>query len=138
MSYNLKRTFVLAEITSAVIRFRPRCLKEKLHNNTGGKTDKMRRVSMDALEFDKKISELSFDENAETNAELVEKVKKSMLKVIKNELTPRQKEIIMLYYYERLGISEIAERLGVVPSTVSRTIKRAREKIYRFLKYYYL
>ncbi len=98
----------------------------------------MRRVSMDALEFDKKISELSFDENAETNAELVEKVKKSMLKVIKNELTPRQKEIIMLYYYERLGISEIAERLGVVPSTVSRTIKRAREKIYRFLKYYYL
>ena len=98
----------------------------------------MRRVSMDALEFDKKISELSFDENAETNAELVEKVKNSMLKVIKNELTPRQKEIIMLYYYERLGISEIAERLGVVPSTVSRTIKRAREKIYRFLKYYYL
>lgn len=98
----------------------------------------MRRISMDALEFDKKIAELSFDENAETNAELVEKVKKSMLKIIKNELTPRQKQIIMLYYYERLGVSEIAERLGVVPSTVSRTIKKAREKIYKFLKYYYL
>lgn len=97
----------------------------------------MRRVSMDALEFDKKISELSADD-AGTNTELIEKVKCTMAKVIKNELTPRQREIIVLYYYKGLGVSEIADKLRLAPSTVSRTIKGARDKIYKFLKYYYL
>lgn len=36
----------------------------------------MKRVSMDALEFDSKIAELSFAEDAETNSELTAKVKK--------------------------------------------------------------
>lgn len=98
----------------------------------------MRRVSMDALEFDKKIAELSFAQDAETNSELKEKVKKIMVKVIKNELTPRQREIIVLYYYKGLGVSEIADTLGLAPSTVSRTVKRARDRIYNFLKYYFI
>ena len=97
----------------------------------------MRRVSMDALEFDKKISELSSEE-AESNSGLIEKVKCTMAKVIKNELTPRQREIIVLYYYKGFGVSEIADKLDLAPSTVSRTIKRARDRIYKFLKYYYL
>lgn len=96
----------------------------------------MRRVSMDALEFDKKISELSTGEGG-TNSELIEKVKCTMARVIKNELTPRQREIIVLYYYKGFGVSEIADKLDLAPSTVSRTIKRAREKIYKFLKYYF-
>lgn len=96
----------------------------------------MKRVSMDALEFDKKISELSFSKDAQTNSENVEKVKCIMAKVIKNELTPRQRETIVLYYYKGMGISEIADMLGLTPSSVSRTIKRARDKIYNYLKYY--
>ncbi len=96
----------------------------------------MKRVSMDALEFDKKISELSSEE-ASDNSELIGKVKSTMARVIKNELTKRQREIIVMYYYKEMGVSEIAQELSVAPSTVSRTIKRAREKIYRFLKYYY-
>lgn len=95
----------------------------------------MKRVSMDALEFDKKITELSYAQDAETNSELVKKVKSAMVKVIKNELTPRQRETIVMYYYKGLGVSDIANELGLAPSTVSRTIKCAREKIYKFLKY---
>lgn len=98
----------------------------------------MKRVSMDALEFDSKIAELSFAEDAETNSELTAKVKKTMAKIIKNDLTPRQREIIMLYYYSGLGVSEIADTLEIAPSTVSRTIKRARDKIYKYLKYYFI
>lgn len=95
----------------------------------------MKRVSMDALEFDKKISEISLASEAETNSEQIEKVKSAMMKVIKNELTPRQRETIVLYYYKEMGVSEIADKLDLAPSTVSRTIKRARDKIYKFLKY---
>ena len=36
-----------------------------------------------------------------------------LLKVIKNELTPRQKEIIMLYYFKGADIADISERLGI-------------------------
>jgi RNA polymerase sigma factor (sigma-70 family) len=96
----------------------------------------MRRVSMDALDFDKKIAELSFD--AENNSELIEKVKKIMAKIIRNELTPRQRQTVSLYYYEGKGVTEIAQMLDLDVSTVSRTIKRARERIYKFLKYYFV
>lgn len=95
----------------------------------------MKRVSMDALDFDKKIIELSLAADAETNSEKIQKVKSAMMKVIKNELTSRQRETIVLYYYKEMGVSEIADKLGLAPSTVSRTIKRARDKIYKFLKY---
>mgnify|MGYP000415947643 FL=1 len=44
----------------------------------------------------------------------------------------------MLYYYSGLGVSEIADKLEIAPSTVSRTIKRARDKIYKYLKYYFI
>lgn len=90
---------------------------------------------MDALDFDKKIIELSLAADAETNSEQIRKVKSAMMKVIKNELTPRQRETIALYYYKEMGVSEIADKLGLAPSTVSRTIKRARDNIYKFLKY---
>lgn len=91
---------------------------------------------MDALDFDKKIAELSFD--AENNSELIEKVKKIMAKIIRNELTPRQRQTVSLYYYEGKGVTEIAQMLDLDVSTVSRTIKRARERIYKFLKYYFV
>lgn len=91
---------------------------------------------MDALDFDKKIAELSFD--AENNSELIEKVKRTMAKVIRNELTPRQRQIVTMYYYDGKGVSEIAAVLELDVSTVSRTLKRARERIYTFMKYYFI
>ena len=58
----------------------------------------MKRVSMDALEFDSKIAELSFAEDAETNSELTAKVKKTMAKIIKrfNAKTKRNNYAILL------------------------------------------
>lgn len=51
-------------------------------------------------------------------------------------LTQKQKEYIRAYYIEGVDIPEIADRYGVNKSTVSRTIKRGRERIYSVLKYY--
>ncbi len=97
-----------------------------------------RRISYEAGEFDEKINELAFSDNAESHNEAAARLKKIMAKVINEDLTERQREIIILYYYKKYGICEIAEALGVVPSTVSRTIKRARDRIYRCLKYYFV
>jgi len=70
------------------------------------------------------------------NGRTVSILKKVLLNVIKNELTARQKQIIMLYYFKEMNIVEIAQQLDVSPQAVSAALKRARLKIYRFMQYY--
>lgn len=53
----------------------------------------------------------------------------------RDELTPRQREMVELYYIEQMPMKEIAEILAVDISTVSRTIKRAKQRLHRCLKY---
>ena len=55
--------------------------------------------------------------------------------VIWNELTDLQRDAIIAYYFHRNTISEIAALRGVHKSTVSRTLRRAEEKLRRYLKY---
>lgn len=64
------------------------------------------------------------------------RLKKVLLKVINNELTPRQKQIIMLYYFHRKDIVTIAGELGVTPQAVSAVMSRARLRMFRILQYY--
>ncbi|MBQ9897890.1 MAG: sigma-70 family RNA polymerase sigma factor [Ruminococcus sp.] len=68
----------------------------------------------------------------------VRKLRKLLLNVINNELTPRQKEIIVLYYFKRVDTVTIAKSLGVTPQAVSAAMSRARLRMYRILQYYYL
>lgn len=56
-------------------------------------------------------------------------------KVVDEELTVRQRQMMEMYYYQRLSMPEIALELGVSPSSVSRTIMRGRGKIRKYLKY---
>jgi RNA polymerase sigma-70 factor (ECF subfamily) len=60
-----------------------------------------------------------------------------LLKVIKNELTPRQKEIIMLYYFKGADIADISERLGISQQAVYASMSRAKKTMYGILKYYF-
>ena len=59
-----------------------------------------------------------------------------LLKVINNGLTPRQKEIIMLYYFHDMDMVTIGKDLGVTPQAVSAAMSRARLKLFRILRYY--
>ena len=43
--------------------------------------------------------------------------------------------MVSLYYDQGMTIPQIAEQLGLNRSTVSRTLRRARERLYRFLQY---
>lgn len=54
---------------------------------------------------------------------------------IDEELTERQRELINLYYIEQMSMTEIAQRLELSPSTVSRTLKRGRGRLKKYLKY---
>ena len=63
-------------------------------------------------------------------------LKKIMLNVIKNELTPRQKEFIMLYYFKGIDSVQIGKQLGITPQAVSAAMSRAKMRIFRILQYY--
>lgn len=56
-------------------------------------------------------------------------------RVIREELTQLQREILTAYYFQEMTIPQIAEIRGVNKSTVSRTLKRAEQKLQRYLKY---
>lgn len=74
---------------------------------------------------------------SESDGDSVRKLKKLLLKVINNELTPRQKEIIVLYYFKRVDIVTIARQLGITPQAVSAVMSRARIRMYKVMKYYF-
>ena len=60
---------------------------------------------------------------------------KRMKAVIREELTELQRYTILAYYFENKTLLQIAEERNVNKSTVCRTLRRAEDKIRRFLKY---
>ena len=56
-------------------------------------------------------------------------------RVIMEELTPIQREVLIAYYIQEMTIPQIARERGVQKSTISRTLHRAEDKLRRFLKY---
>lgn len=59
-------------------------------------------------------------------------------KVIGGELTDKQKICISMYYGDRMKMKEIADVLKIDVSCVSRHIKKARERIHKTMKYYFV
>ena len=60
---------------------------------------------------------------------------KRIQRVIDEELTPIQREVLIAYYISGQTIPQIARDRCVHKSTVSRTLHRAEDKLRRFLKY---
>ena len=56
-------------------------------------------------------------------------------RVIREELTRPQQEILRAYYFREQTVSQIARERNVHRSTVYRTLRRAEEKLRRFLLY---
>ena len=60
---------------------------------------------------------------------------KRVQRVIREELTPLQREALLAYYFQEQTITQIAQARGVNKSTVCRTLHRAEEKLRRYLTY---
>ena len=73
--------------------------------------------------------------NAPDNEERLCRLRRNLRQVREKELTPRQRKILELRYEQGMSGVEIAEELGISPSTVSRTLGRARERLRRYLQY---
>ena len=56
-------------------------------------------------------------------------------RVVEMELTQKQREIIIAYYFQDKTIPEIADERGIHKSSVSRCLRRAERKIRLCLRY---
>lgn len=54
---------------------------------------------------------------------------------IEEDLTPRQRQLVAMYYLEQMRMQDIADELNIHISTVSRTLKRARNNMKNHLQY---
>ena len=72
---------------------------------------------------------------AETNAAAMNRLRSNLKRALSEEVTPRQREILMRYYYNGERQTEIARALGVNKSTVCRTLRRGEAHLRRCLRY---
>lgn len=59
----------------------------------------------------------------------------ALRRAINSELTKRQKQLISMYYLEQMPMQDIADELGLHISSVSRTLKRGRERLKNTLSF---
>ena len=91
--------------------------------------------------FDSRSSEWVGDltvwlrENADTNDDQLSRLRRNLRLAREQELTPRQQQVVTLYFDRGMSMPQIARELGVTSSTVSRTLRRAKAHLYRCLRY---
>lgn len=98
-------------------------------------------MPMSATNFDSRSSEWIGDltvwlrDNASDNTAQLDRLRSNLRRARTTELTPRQQLLLRLYFEEGKNMPQIARELHVSCSTVSRTLRRARERLYRCLRY---
>lgn len=73
--------------------------------------------------------------HTEDNGGDIRRLKRNLRAAREEVLTARQREMLRLFCEEGMSMTEIARTLGVAPSTVSRTLARARRRLYKSLRY---
>lgn len=91
------------------------------------------RVSESVLEFDKGF--ISSQMECSTNGRNREALLKALRMAIEEDLTDVQRKYALLYYFDNMTEGQIAELYKVNQSTVCRTLRRARKRLYCSLRF---
>ena len=73
----------------------------------------------------------------QTNSREREEYRRFLYRAIKTQLTHRQTQVMLLYYFEGKNITEIAQELGLNKSTVSRTLRRSLNRLTDLARLYF-
>ena len=74
-------------------------------------------------------------EHAEDNSDQLARLRRNLRLARARELTPRQAQLLTLYFDQGKNMTQIAQELQINRSSVSRTIARAKQRLYRCLRY---
>ena len=73
----------------------------------------------------------------QTNRREREEYRRFLYRAIKTQLTHRQTQVLLLYYFEGKNITEIAQQLGLNKSTISRTLRRSLNRLTDLARLYF-
>lgn len=73
----------------------------------------------------------------QTNRREREEYRRFLYRAIKTQLTHRQTQVMLLYYFEGKNITEIAQELRLNKSTVSRTLRRSLNRLTDLARLYF-
>ena len=71
----------------------------------------------------------------EDNQLRMERLRRHLSTALTEELTPRQQEMVRMYYFEGKTMIDIAQELGLNKSSVSRALHRAQDRLRHSLRY---
>ena len=71
----------------------------------------------------------------EDNASQMQRLQGKLTQAIEEVLTARQRQILLLYFFQNMTVSQIADHLHIAKSTVSRSLARSIEKLEKTLHY---
>ncbi|MGN1411694.1 MAG: RNA polymerase sigma factor [Oscillospiraceae bacterium] len=91
-----------------------------------------KRINTDSYHFEEELYKI-YNQGEYGNA----KPKDVLSKVLKNELSENQLRLVELYYFQHINMVDIAKMLDRSPSTISRTLKRARKNIEKIMQYFF-
>ena len=83
------------------------------------------------------IASLCLWEQAQSgdNQDRIRRLLSNLPLAVQQELTPRQREILRMRFTGGMSVTAIARELGLNKSTVSRSLARSMERLYRSLRY---
>lgn len=73
--------------------------------------------------------------NAQDNDGELLRLKRNLRPARQEALTARQRQLLRMNFEQNKTVTEIAQELGVNKSTVSRTLLRAKRRLYQCLRY---
>ena len=73
--------------------------------------------------------------NAQDNDGELLRLKRNLRLARREALTARQRQLLRMNFEQNKTVTEIAQELGVNKSTVSRTLLRAKRRLYQCLRY---
>lgn len=98
------------------------------YNN--GHKETRRHVSLDGMEYEGEL----FSSVADTADEVERREELARLMRAMEALSPAQRELVLQVYFEKVRITDIARAEGVTKQSVHERLKRALNKLEKFLK----
>lgn len=89
------------------------------------------------MEFNQGFVREMLQEDADGNRTHLVLAQNALHDILAEDLTERQREILTMHYYDKCSVTQIAQRLHISKSTVSRTMSRAKRRIQKHMRFYF-
>lgn len=90
-----------------------------------------RKLSLEQMQRTLKLDAMP----GQDNRRALEKAARLLQTAMEQELTPRQRECVQLYFFQQMTMEEVGRQLGIGKATVCRHLQKSKRRLGRVLSY---